>query len=57
MGRFSSWSSSSQALVVLAAVFVIGAVVDGALGHTTSAVLSGVLAAAVLWRVWQRQSR
>jgi hypothetical protein len=57
MGRFSRWSSSSQALLVLAAVFAIGAVIDAALGHETSAIVSGVLALAVVWRTWSRQSR
>jgi hypothetical protein len=57
MGRFSRWSSSSQALLVLAAVFAIGAVVDAVLGHTTSALISGALAIIVFTRARPRQSR
>jgi hypothetical protein len=57
MGRFSRWSSSSHALLFLAAVFAIGAAVDAALGHSTSAVLSAVFAVAVLLRARPRGSR
>jgi uncharacterized membrane protein YjjB (DUF3815 family) len=57
MDRFTRWSSSSQGLLVLAAVFAIGAVVDGALGHTASALFSAALAVAIVGRAWSRQSR
>jgi len=51
MDRFSRWSSSPQGLVVLVAVFAVGAVVDALLGHRTSAIVSGVLAIGILTRV------
>jgi hypothetical protein len=57
MSRFSRWSSSSQALLALAALFAIGAVVDAVAGHRTSAILSGALAVAVFARARPRQSR
>jgi hypothetical protein len=57
MGRFSRWASSSQALLVLAAVFAIGAVVDAVLGHRTGAIISGALAIAIFARARPRQSR
>jgi hypothetical protein len=57
MGRFSRWASSTQALLVLAAVFLVGAVVDAALGHRTSAIISAVLAFAVYMRARPRRPR
>jgi hypothetical protein len=57
MDRFSRWSSSSQGLFVLAAVFLVGAVIDAALGHKTSAIVSAVLALAIFVRARSRQSR
>jgi hypothetical protein len=51
------WASSSQALLVLAAVFAVGAVIDAILGHRTSAIVSAVLAVAIFERSLPRQPR
>jgi hypothetical protein len=56
MGRFSRWSSSWQALMVLAAVFAAGAAVDAVLGHRTSAIVSAALAVVIVRRAWPRRS-
>jgi hypothetical protein len=56
-GRFSRWSSSSQALLVLAVLFGLGAVLDAALGHRTSAILSAALAVALVASSRRRRSR
>jgi hypothetical protein len=55
MSRFPR-ISSTQALLVLAVVFAVGAVVDAVLGHRTSAIVSGVLAVAVLMRSRSRKA-
>jgi hypothetical protein len=57
MDRFSRWASSPQAFVVLAVLFAIGAVLDAALGHRTGAIVSGLLAVALLLRARQRHSQ
>jgi hypothetical protein len=57
MERFSRWSSSSQARLVLAAVFAVGAVTDAALGHSTSAIASAAIAVAALASARQRRSQ
>jgi hypothetical protein len=43
--------------MVLAAVFVVGAVADAILGHKTSAIVSAVLALAVFDRSRPRRSK
>jgi hypothetical protein len=55
--RFTRWSSSAQGLLVLAALFGIGAIVDAAFGHTASAIFSAALAVAIAGRAWSRPSR
>ena len=55
MSRFSRWASSSQALYVLAAVFAVGAVIDIVVGHRIAALVSAVLAIAVVGRIPARK--
>jgi len=56
MDRFSRWSNSSQALLVLAALFVLGAIADAAAGHTTGASISAILALGMVLRAWVRRN-
>jgi hypothetical protein len=56
MARFSQWSFS-HGLKVLAVVFTVGAVVDALLGHWTPAIISAVLAVAILERDRSRHAR
>jgi hypothetical protein len=56
MDRFSRWSTSSQALLVLGALFAVGAITDAAYGHTTGATVSGILALGMVVRAWVRRT-
>ena len=46
-----------QALYVVAAVFALGAVIDFVLGHRIAALVSAVLAVAIVGRIPARRSR
>ncbi len=50
MDRFTRWSNSWQALLVLAALFAVGAITDAAAGHTTGASVSAILALGMVAR-------